>query len=44
MCSEKVLYGMIRFNYFNYMIPLPASELEVVSVNDEGDFKYGSYP
>ena len=37
MHSKKVLYGTIRFNY---MIPVPASELEEVTVNDEGDFKY----
>lgn len=37
MHSKTVLYGTIRFNY---MIPVPASELEKVSVNDEGDFKY----
>ncbi len=37
MRSDKVLYGTIRFNY---MIPVPASELEKVTVNDEGDFKY----
>ena len=28
------------FSRFNYMIPVPASELEEVTVNDEGDFKY----
>lgn len=37
MHSKTVLYETIRFNY---MIPVPASELEKVSVNDEGDFKY----
>ncbi|MBR1714452.1 MAG: type III toxin-antitoxin system ToxN/AbiQ family toxin [Treponema sp.] len=37
MRSEKVLYGTIRFNY---MIPVPLSELEEFSVNDEGDLKY----
>ena len=37
MRSAKVLYGTIRFNY---MIPVPASELEAYTVNDEGDFKY----
>lgn len=37
MHSKNVLYGTIRFNY---MIPVPASELEEVTVNDEGDLKY----
>lgn len=37
MRSKSVLYGTIRFNY---MIPVPASELEKFTVNDEGDFKY----
>ncbi len=37
MHSKNVLYGTIRFNY---MIPVPAAELEEVTVNDEGDLKY----
>ena len=37
MKSAKVLYGTIRFNY---MIPVPASELQEFTINDEGDFKY----
>ena len=37
MRSKKVLYGTIRFNY---MIPVPPSELQKVTVNTEGDLKY----
>lgn len=37
MRSKNVLYGTIRFNY---MIPVPESELQEFTVNTEGDFKY----